>query len=185
MAPSHTPICRASAALCFAVWRLGTGTPPLLTAARLRFLPLPAALGLQVSEPRAGRFQIRSQAAWRGLHLDSPQPLPPGGSECSWKEAWEGKGLPQPSPAFPMQQLADSRDPSCQGLRSQTDPSSNPWVTLGRLLSPHFGFLFMKKCASNGSCLMGSLPGFNETRRPLWNAHPTSGRWGVLRAGSP
>lgn len=98
MAPSHTPICRASAALCFVVWRLGTGTPPLLTAARLRFLPLPAALGLQVSEPRAGRFQIRSQAAWRGLHLDSPQPLPPGGSECSWKEAWEGKGLPQPSP---------------------------------------------------------------------------------------
>ena len=80
------------------MWRLGTGTPPLLTAARLRFLPLPAALGLQVSEPRAGRFQIRSQAAWRGLHLDSPQPLPPGGSECSWKEAWEGKGLPQPSP---------------------------------------------------------------------------------------
>lgn len=98
MAPSHTPICRASAALCFAVWRLGTGTPPLLTAARLCFLPLPPALGLQVSEPRAGRFQIRSQAAWRGLHLDSPQPLPPGGSECSWKEAWEGKGLPQPSP---------------------------------------------------------------------------------------
>lgn len=45
-AHSHTPICRASAALCFVVWRLGTGTSPLLTAVRLRFLPLPAALGL-------------------------------------------------------------------------------------------------------------------------------------------
>lgn len=116
MAPSHTPICRASAALCFAVWRLGTGKPPLLTTAGLRFLPLPAALGLQVSEPRAGRFQIRSQAAWRGLHLDSPQPLPPGGSECSWKEAWEGKGLPQPSPCSSWP-TAETRAAKGSGVR--------------------------------------------------------------------
>ena len=88
-------------------------------------------------------------------------------------------GRERPSPAFPMQQLADSRDPSCQGLWSQTDPSSNPWVTLGRLLCLHLGFLFMKKCGSNRICLMGSLPGFSEMLTVERSPHV----WQVGRAG--
>ena len=44
--------------------------------------------------------------------------LTPASSSWGFRVFLEGSlGRERPSPAFPMQQLADSRDPSCQGLR--------------------------------------------------------------------
>lgn len=141
--PSHTPICRASATLCFVVWRLGAGTPPQLTAARLSFLPLPMPSGPPAHTPSPPtppvRFQIRSQAGWRRLHLDSYQPLPPGGSECSWKEAWEGKGLPQHSSSSGWL-TASSRAAKSSGVRDSPEFKSLGdlgGVALSLLQFPH------------------------------------------------
>lgn len=60
----------------------------------------------------------------------------PTSSSRGFRVFLEGSlGRERPSPAFPIQGLADSGDPSCQEFWSQTDLGSNPWVTLGRLLS--------------------------------------------------
>lgn len=132
-AHSHTTICRASAALCFVVWRLGMGMPPQLTAVRLSFLPLPTALGLSVSHT-ASLSEVSDPLP--GCLALTASGLTPTSSSWGFRVFLEGSlGRERPSPAFPIQWLADSVDSSCQELWSQTDLSSNPWVTLGRRLS--------------------------------------------------
>lgn len=114
------------------------GNRPATPADRsgLRFLPFSAAPGLsgshtqlcagQVSDPLPGHLAFTASGF-------TPTP-----SSWGFRVFLEGSlGRERPSPAFPSQGLADSTERSCQELCSQTGMSSNPWVTLAELLSPH------------------------------------------------